>query len=115
MNNLLVALNITSLLVILLWAFYHVHVSDRFINRISFIFISLMTTIVIIAHIVPNDSPVFYQNYIWQRLVFNLSLAFRCCVDIYCLYGSVKWKEAFRNSRHRILHLTKTLTSPEKD
>lgn len=105
MKSLLVALNITALLVILLWAFYNIHVSDWLINRISFIFIALTTTIVIIAHLVPNDSPIFYQNYIWQRLLFNLSVAFRCCVDVYCQYGSVEWKEAFRNSRNRLFRL----------
>jgi len=106
MTDLGVILNVICLLTICFWAFYKAHISDRFINRFSFVFIGLTCTIIIISHVVPNNSQIFYQNYIWQRLLFNSSLASRSLVDFYCEYGSPKWVEAFRNSRKKLLRLT---------
>ncbi len=102
-----VILNVICLLTVCFWAFYKAHISKRFINRFSFVFIGLACTIIIISHVVSSNSTLFYQNYIWQRLLFNASLASRCLVDFYCEYGSFRWKGAFRNSKQKILRLTK--------
>ncbi len=107
MTTFFVGLNVAFLMIICFWAFYKTHVSERFINRFSFVFIGLACTIVIIAHVVPSDSALFYQNYVWQRLLFNFSMATRCVVDFYCAYGSPKWIEAFTNSKKKLLYLTK--------
>jgi hypothetical protein len=107
MKTTLILINILSLVTILFWALYKAHISERLINRFSYILIAVATTIiVIIAHLDSNENKLFYENYDWQRLIFVGSIAFRCFVDFYCEYGSTKWKEAFVNSKNRILHLT---------
>ncbi len=107
MNTFYVYLNIFFLLIVLLWSLYKAHSSEKFLNRLSFIGIGLGTTIVIVAHVVPEYSGLFYHSYAWQRLVFNACLAFRGVVEVYCEYGSIKWKEAFTNSKAKLMHITR--------
>lgn len=108
MNIYLIILNLIFMLIVGFWAFYKAHTSERLINRASFIFIGVSTSLLIIAHIVPEDSDLFYQNYGWQRLTFCAAIAGRALVEFYCEYGSHKWKEAFTNSKERFLHLTRS-------
>ena len=106
MNTFLVTLNLIFLLIIFLWAFYKAHISDKLLNRATFALVGVATSIVILSHVVPSESNLFYQSYVWQRLVFNACLGCRALADFYCQYGSVKWREAFTNSKERFLHLT---------
>ena len=99
--------NVFFLLVIFFWAFYKAHISDKFLNRFSYIAVGLATTLVIIAHVVPEYSRLYYQNFVWQRLFFNICFAIRCVVDISCEYGTEKWREAFTSAKNSFLHLTK--------
>ena len=103
----LVYLNICFLAVILCWSLYKVHISDKLINRLSYVAVGFGATIIIISHLVPSYSTFFYQTYVWQRLVFNSCLAFRCLTEFYCEYGSEKFKEAFVNSKNKFIHLTR--------
>ena len=108
MKTFLILINIICLVTILFWALYKAHTSERLINRFSFILIALATTIItIVAHIDPWESSLFYQNYDWQRLLFISSVAFRCLVEFYCDYGSIKWKDAFTNGKKSFLHLSR--------
>lgn len=107
MNTFFVFLNIFFLFIILLWAFYKAHISEKFLNRLSFIGIGLGTTILIVAHVFPEYSGLFHHTYAWQRLVFNAAFAFRSVAEIYCEYGSIKWKEAFINSKAKLMHITR--------
>lgn len=111
MTKFFLVLNVIFILIVFLWAFYSVHVSERLINRIAYIGIGLASTVVLITYVVPNDSTLYFTNYsnafVWQRLLFNAALAFKCIADFYCQYGTEKWKEAFVNSKDKFLHLTK--------
>lgn len=102
----LVAFNLLCLLTIFFWAFYKAHTSEKFINRLSYAGMGFATVIIFLSHLVPWDSNALYQNYVWQRLVFNSLWAFRCLVEFNCEYGSIKWKEAFTNSKQKFLHFT---------
>lgn len=108
MNEFLVFTNLFFLVVILVWCFYKGHISDKFLNRLSFVLLGLGTTIIILSHIVPAESNVFYHTYVWQRLLFNSCFAFRCFVEFYCEYGSAKWIEAFTNTKNKLIHYTKS-------
>lgn len=103
----LIYFNVLFLLIIFFWAFYKAHIADKFINRISFIFVGLGATLVIIAHVLPEYSRLYYQNFVWQRLFFNICLAMRCLVDIYCEYGTIRWKDAFTSAKNSLIHFTK--------
>ncbi len=109
MSFFLAGLNVFFLSAFLFWALYKAHISDRHINRFSFVFVAMACTLVIIAHVVPSDSATYYQQYIWQRLLFSGALATRCFVEFYCEYGTPKWVEAFTNSKKRFLHITKRI------
>ncbi len=109
MTEFFLILNVNFLLVIFCWSCYKIHVSESWIKRVCYILIGLTTSIVIVAHVVPDYYTIYYQNYAWQRLLFNGAIAFRCVVECYCEYGSARWIEAFRNSKKRFLHLTKRI------
>jgi putative ribosome biogenesis GTPase RsgA len=105
----LILLNILSLLIILVWALFKAHISDRFINRFSFIFIAGATTVIIImSHFDQAENQQFYANYDWERLFFVLAIAARAITEFYCEYGSIKWKDAFTNGKNKLLHITRS-------
>lgn len=111
MTKFLIILNLTFIVIVFLWAIYSAHISERAINRVAYIGISLAASIGIISYIVPNNSYVYeqvyiYENYVWQRIIFNAALAFKGCADFYCQYGTAKWREAFTNSKKKFLHIT---------
>lgn len=111
MIKFLIIVNVIFTLIIFLWALYNVQVSERLLNRIAYAGIGLASSVVIITYVVPNNSYLynqvyFYETYVWQRIFFNAMLAFKCCADFYCHYGTEKWREAFTNSKKKFLHIT---------
>ncbi len=108
MHTFFYILNLFFLSIIFLGAFYKAHISERFINRATFALVGVSTSIIFIAHVVPNDLGLFYLTVAWQGLVFNACLGLRALAEFYCEYGSVKWKEAFTNNKERFLHLTRS-------
>lgn len=111
MIKFLILLNVFFILIIFLWAFYNAHVSERLISRIAYAGIGLAATVVILTYVIPNNTYLynqvyFYETYVWQRILFNAVIAFKCCADFYCQYGTAKWREAFINSKKKFLHFT---------
>ena len=94
-------LNVGFLLVVLFWTLYQAHVSEKAVNRLTFLLVSLATTIQILSRVVPNDS-IFYFSFTWQGTLFNFALAAKCAANLHCEYGSVKWQTAFLNQKGKI-------------
>lgn len=111
MITLLVALNIFFVVVIFFWASYNAHISERRVNRFSFGGIAFAAIIVLLTYMIPNTAYIynhdyFYETFVWQRILFNAAFALKCVADFYCHYGTEKWKDAFTNSKKKLLHVT---------
>lgn len=97
-------INISTLVIIFIFGFYYIHVTDSILMKSAYATLSFGAAIMLLFAFVPTGSAYYGRTVLWQPVLLRAGIAFYCVARfIRTEIGTYRFTQAFKNNNKKVL------------